>query len=672
MTIQVCRQLLLALLLAGGVAAALAQPRTQLPIELFFADSSVARVDLSPSGGAVAMSVAGPNGRKRLVVLDLATMKPQPAFGFSDGEVGWVQWLTDERLIFGAEVHHNWFNRRFTSGLYAVNRDGSAFREIVGHSGWRSSTEVGRVQFPGGAELHLGGVGDQRGNWVYVTEPDPIPRRGAPSTFKLSRVNTETAEVQKLDTPGAAQNFLIDAAGQPQAALKPEGETLQLHVRDAGTGQWRVAASFDRFLGPAIEPLHRAADGTLYVAAPDARGFQALHTLDTRSGTLSAKPLLALAGFDVQPVFVANDDKVLGIHVQADAEVTQWWDEGMKALQAELDQRLPNTINRITPPRRGASPWVLVTSWSDQQPTRWQVWHRGDKRMVLLAQAQPQVKPKQMAQTDFVRIKARDGLELPVYVTRPPESARGDARGDARGEGRKPPVVVWIHGGPWVRGSHWGWHPEWQFLASRGYLVVAPEFRGSTGFGQAHFKAGHGEWGRRMQDDISDTARWATDTGGGDAARVCSLGASYGGYAALMSLVRNDGIFKCAVALVPVTDPLLIFDEQWNDGPMDLLEIGLPRLIGDPERDAERLKQVSPLHQAQRIQAPLLLAWGSQDQRVPTVHAERMVGALRNHHRALEVVRYDDEGHGLHKAANRVDFWRRVEAFLARHLPPAP
>lgn len=652
-------RLLAVLAAALPVVPAWAQAAAAAPVpaEVFFADSPVGHVELAPSGRSVAMAVQGPNGRHRLVVVDLATLKPTPAFGFRDGDVGWLQWLTDERLVFGARVHENWLNRRFTDGLYAVNRDGSGFKQIIGFDEWVSSTEVGRVRFPAGAAVHIGGTGEQREHWIYVTEPDPVPKSGAASTFRLSRVHTETAEVQRLDAPREAQEFLIDGKGRAQAAVTAHGDKSRLHVRDGAAG-WRVAGEFARFDGESIKPLHMGPDGTLYVAAPDARRTQVLHTLDTRTGQLSDKPLLAVAGFDVQPSFVADDNKVLGIRLQADAEVTQWWDEGMKALQAEIDRRLPATVNRITPPRRGDSPFVLVASWSDQQPTRWFAWNRSERRLVLLANTQPQVKPEQMAQTDFVRIKARDGLELPAYVTRPPGS-----------QGKRLPVVVWVHGGPWVRGGHWGWQAEWQFLASRGYLVVAPEFRGSTGFGHAHFAAGLREWGGRMQDDLVDSARWAVASAGGDAARVCSVGASYGGYAALMTLVRDAEVFKCAVSLVGVTDPLLLFDEQWSRASEDFRELGLPRLIGDPDKDADRLKAASPLHQAARIQAPLLLAWGAQDRRVPTVHADRLVSALRGHHKALEIVRYEDEGHGLDKPANRVDFWTRVEKFLGRHIP---
>jgi dipeptidyl aminopeptidase/acylaminoacyl peptidase len=641
---------LVGLLPAGGVFSQ--TPASPLPPETFFADWPVRDVKLSPSGRSVAMSVRGPNGRKRLVVVDLATMEPRPAFGFSDGDVGWLQWLNDERLVFGAEVHADWYNRRFTTGLHAVNRDGSGYRQLLG-----SSSDVGRIHFPAGATLHLGSQGAQRDNWIYVAEPDPVPRWGPASTVSISRVNTDTSEVQRLDAPRGLLDFLVDTEGRPQAALKPDGSRSRLFVRDAD--RWRQVGEFDRFDGTSIKPLFIGPDGSFYVSAPDARRTQVLHTLDPRSGKLSDKPLLAVAGFDLEPSFIANDDKVLGIRFPVDAEVTQWWDEGMKAVQAAVDQRLPGAVNRITPPRRGDSPWVLVTNWSDQQPTRWFAWHRTERRLALLANGAPQIKPEQMAQTDFVRIKARDGLELPVYVTRPPGS-----------EGRRLPVVVWVHGGPWVRGAYWGWRAEWQFLASRGYLVVAPEFRGSTGFGHAHFAAGLREWGGRMQDDLVDSAHWAVASAGGDSARVCSVGESYGGYAAIMTLVRDAEVFKCAVSLVGVTDPLLLFDEKWSFVPADFREMGLPRLIGDPEKDAERLKSASPVHQARHITAPLLLAWGAQDGRVPTVHAERLVSALKGHHKTLETVRYEDEGHGLDKPANRVDFWTRVEKFLARSIPP--
>ncbi len=649
----------LATLASARVGAQAARPET-LPPELFFSDPRVDDVQLSPSGDAVAMLAVGASGRQQLVVVDLATMAAKTVASFADGDIGWAHWLSDQRLLFGARLNVDWANNRYWGGLFAVDRDGGRYKEL--RPFWReagSSMSVDSLNVHPWAQPLTAGA--QRDSWVYMIEPDPVPPRGeAVRNWRLSMIDTVTRDVRYPELPRRAAGFLIGAHGEPAVIVVTEGEYATLRVRDRA-GTWRDTVRYERFRSSAgVRPLHATADGTLYVAAPDSRGFQSLYTLDRDSGALASRPLLALAGFDAQPVLVARDDKVLGVRVQADAEATQWWDEGMKALQADIDARLTTGVNRVTPARRGNSPYVLVESFSDQSPSRWYLWHRTDRKLTQVGAERPQVQPARMAQTDFVRVKARDGLEIPAYVTRPPGA--GNA---------KLPVVIDIHGGPWVRGGHWRWNPEWQFLASRGYLVVAPEFRGSTGFGRQHEEAGFGQWGLAMQDDIADAAAWAVAQAGGDGRRVAAIGASYGGYAALMALVRHPAQFRCAVSLVGVTDPLLLFDEAWTDIPEEVAELGLKRLIGDPEKDREKLQSVSPLHQAERITAPVLLAWGERDRRVSRVHAERMERALRGHNRQVEVMRFPEEGHGLRKTENQIEFWTRVEKFLARHMPAA-
>lgn len=643
--------------LAPWRAFAQAPAGAALPAELFFSDPRVGEVVLAPSGEAVAMTAVGASGRLQLVVIELATMAPKTVASFPDGDVGWVHWLSDQRLLFGARLQIDGWNNRFYGGLFAVDRDGGRYkvvRPFFRQAGDSMSVDSVNVH-PWAQPLTAGAQRDTR---LTMIEPDPVPPRGeAVQSWRMSVIDTATLQVSHPEMPRRAAGFLVGVDGEPAAVVMADGAQAVLRVRGAGAA-WRDAVRFERFRGSgAVRPLHAAADGTVYVAAPDGRGLQSLFTLDRATGALAARPLLALAGFDAEPEIVARDDRVLGVRVQADAEVTQWWDEGLKAVQSEVDARLPTGVNRITPARRGNSPFVLVENFADQSPSRWYLWHRGERKLTLVGAQRPQLPVARMAQTDFVRFKARDGLEIPAYVTRPPGA--GSAR---------LPVVVLIHGGPWVRGGHWGWNADWQFLASRGYLVVAPEFRGSTGFGRRHEEAGFGQWGLAMQDDIADAAAWAVAEAGGDARRVAALGASYGGYAALMALVRHPQQFRCAVSLVGVTDPLLLFDEAWTDIPADVAELGLKTLIGDPVKDAEKLRAASPLHQARRITAPVLLAWGELDRRVASVHAERLERALRDHNREVEVMRFAEEGHGLRKPENRVAFWTRVEAFLKRHL----
>jgi dipeptidyl aminopeptidase/acylaminoacyl peptidase len=261
-----------------------------------------------------------------------------------------------------------------------------------------------------------------------------------------------------------------------------------------------------------------------------------------------------------------------------------------------------------------------------------------------------------MGRRDFYRFAARDGLQIPVYVTMPPGKPSG-----------KLPTVVLVHGGPYVRGGSWEWDDEAQFLASRGYVVLQPEFRGSTGFGYRHFQAGWKQWGRAMQDDLVDATAWAVSKGWSDPKRVALMGASYGGYATLMGLIRDPEVFRCGVEWAGVSDIDLLFSAVQSDLSEDARRYRLPTLIGDPKEDAAQFAQYSPLQRAAELRQPLLMAHGGQDVRVPVIHATRFRSAAAKN-RNIELVSYPEEGHGWRLEETRLDFWKRVEAFLAKNL----
>jgi dipeptidyl aminopeptidase/acylaminoacyl peptidase len=271
----------------------------------------------------------------------------------------------------------------------------------------------------------------------------------------------------------------------------------------------------------------------------------------------------------------------------------------------------------------------------------------------------PDIKPAEMGKQDLVKFKARDGLLIPAWLTLP---AKG---------GKALPLVVVIHGGPYMRGTEWGWSPTSQFLASRGYAVLEPEFRGTTGYGLQLFKAGLKQWGLAMQDDIADSVQWAVAQGYADPARVCLLGGSYGGYATLMGLIKDQELYRCGVAYAAVTDIPLFLDNgsAWqSDIPEDYRKFGAPILLGDVEADAERFTATSPLKQAARIKRPLLLAHGSDDGRVPLVHFTQMRSALKANKADVEYIEYIGEGHGWSTTEHTLDFWSHVEKFLDKHI----
>jgi dipeptidyl aminopeptidase/acylaminoacyl peptidase len=293
------------------------------------------------------------------------------------------------------------------------------------------------------------------------------------------------------------------------------------------------------------------------------------------------------------------------------------------------------------------------------QPRVFMLYNSATRQLSKIGASRPQIQPAQMGKQDLVTYAARDGLNIPAWLTLP------------HGKDKNLPMVVLVHGGPYVRGNQWGWRPDAQFLASRGYAVLEPEYRGSTGFGEAHFKAGWKQWGLKMQDDIADGTRWAIAQGIADGKRICIAGASYGGYATLMGLVNNPELYQCGVDWAGVTDIRLMYTGHWSfqsDLPDAWKQYGMPHLVGDLEKDAEQLKATSPLEQAARITQPLLLAYGGSDMRVPLYHGKKFRDAVQKTNRQVEWVEYEEEGHGWVLQKNRYDFWTRVEKFLDRNI----
>ena len=644
-------------------ASVLAQPRPPAVAD-FFQNPALSQAVLAPSGRSVAFLVGAKNSRDRLAVLDLDSMKVQAVASYSDADVTGVHWVNDQRLVYSlADRRLAQADQRFAPGLFAVNADGSALRQLVQRERVFVQDGIGTRQLPWSTFL-LRQRGAQRGDEVLVVQPEAYSDKGF-DFFKLLRLNTVNGRAEAVETPPNAFDWLIDHQGEVRAVQTARDDRSAIHWRGTGD-KWRVLREFDRYTGGNLSLRFVAADGRVYATA---RGVGAgasdttqVSTYDPATDQLGATPVMATPQFDLQPEFIASDDKLLGLRVTVDAEVTQWLDEGMKAHQAEVDRLLPATANMLTPPRRGNSPWMLVRAFSDVQPALYFVYHAQTKKLTRLGGEQPGIQPAQMSPMDLVRYQARDGLEIPAYLTLPSSSQNK----------KNLPLIVYVHGGPWVRGASWQWQAPVQFLASRGYAVLQPEFRGSTGFGQKHFRAGFKQWGLAMQDDLADGARWAVAQGMADPKRICIMGASYGGYATLMGLAKDGDVFRCGVQWVGVSDILLLFDAGWSDISDEFKRWGMPQLIGDRQKDAARLEATSPVKLAARIKNPLLMGYGGADRRVPIEHGRRMFDAVKGHNPGAEFVVYDKEGHGWALPATEADWWGRVESFLARHLAVTP
>jgi dipeptidyl aminopeptidase/acylaminoacyl peptidase len=642
----------LAGVLAQGVHAQTAAPPAA---ELFFQRPAMSGAQLSPDGRKVALRAATKDRRPWLLVLNLETMQTKVVASFADEGIDRFQWVNNQRLVFALEtelVGPGYIEAG--PGLYAVNADGSGFRQLVdGTSETERPTDSGVPVLSWHHSLHHD-AGPGTGDEVLVVSAGEVSKEKI-DYLNLKRLNTVTGRYREIEAPVHAVDWTFDQRAQLRMVVTEQANHRKVLWREPA-GTWKTLSDFDALDGDGWEPLFLAPDDTLYVS--QGHGDKtAIYKLDLATGQVQDKPFIASKDFDLHPEFLVRNDKLIGVRYTVDAEVTQWLDDDAKVVQAVIDKSMPATANRLSFPLRGDSPFVLVQATSDAQPTITLVFNTATRKLTRLGTSQPGIDAKRMGTTDFVHYPARDGRSIPAYITLPPGGAKTNL-----------PMVVLVHGGPFVRGAQWRWNAEVQFLASRGYAVLQPEFRGSTGYGHQHFKAGWKQWGQAMQTDLADAARWAIAQGLADPKRIALAGASYGGYATLMGLAQEPGLFKVGINWVGVTDLNLMYDTHWSDATNEWKKYGMPRLVGDQKADAAMLKANSPLENAARIQQPLLMAYGKWDVRVPIVHGEKFRDAIRPHNPQVEWVVYPEEGHGWHKLETNIDFWGRVERFLARHL----
>ena len=594
------------------------------------------------------------NGRYNLVSMDLATRKLTSVAGYTDADVVRFFWVNDKRLMYRVSDVRVGVGDNRIAGWYAADADGDkaytvseglvATQGMVGGSGVRG--------MPAYAEPH---------GRVRTGNPDDfIAQQFASAPFRttLLRVNSRTGQRTAIDPAGLAnvQDWALDSQDVPRAAVTLDKKLLSVHVRDSATSPWRKVAEFDQFDNKGYVPIRFDRAGTLYVAMAGARDAQAIHRFDWAKGAPEPEPLISVKDYDIgDDLIFSSEDALIGVRYEADQPGTYWIDPGWKALQATVDAALPGRANRLSGKADG---FVVVRSDADTSPARFYLYDVKARKLSLLGAAMPWIDEKTQAQSDVIRYTARDGLTIPALLTLP----RG-----AKAE--KLPLVLLAHGGPNVRGIDWEWERDRQFLASRGYAVLEPDFRGSMGHGWKLFRAGWRQWGLSMQDDLADGVEDLVKRGIVDKDRVCIAGASYGGYATVMGLIRHPDVYKCGISWVGVTDVELLFTVGWSDTANSPEQrYGMEVLIADRAKDKQQLRETSAITQAARLKAPLLLAYGGSDVRVPYDHGRQLRDALKPHNKDVEYVEYPSEGHGWRLVETNVDFWTRAEKLLARTI----
>jgi len=498
-----------------------------------------------------------------------------------------------------------------------------------------------------GAQAHLVALDPERPSEALVA----LNLRDA-RAHDVYRIDLESGATALVETnPGDVVGWLADARMEVRAATvaTPDGG-FALRVRDASDSEWRTIVTW----GPDDEGQAHAfsRDGQeIYLSSNLGTDTKELRALDLASGgerTLASHPEV-----DVDDIL----EHPRGHAVRAARFALD------RAEWRAVDPSVAVDLERLSDPARGDfavvsmdlddRQWVVLYS-ADRAPASYYLYRRDTGDIEYLFSARPALEEATLAEMRPVRVPARDGLVLHSYLTIPPWC-----------EPRGLPLVLNVHGGPWARDT-WGYDPEAQWLANRGYACLQVNYRGSAGFGKRFLHAGDREWGAKMHDDLIDAVEWAVREGIADRSRVAIYGGSYGGYAALVGAAFTPDVFACAVDIVgPSSLRTLIasIPPYWEP-----LRRMFYHRIGNPETEPEFLDERSPLHRAADIRCPLLIAQGANDPRVKQQESEQIVEAIRSRGGEVEYMVFEDEGHGFARPENRLRFYTAAERFLAARL----
>jgi dipeptidyl aminopeptidase/acylaminoacyl peptidase len=537
---------------------------------------------------------------------------------------------------------------------------------------WKGADRVVYTKDFGGDENNHIVVVDRRGGEPLDVTPfpgvkaiivDPLVEIPGRMLIGLNKRVKEVFDVYDLDlasgklalvaeNPGNITSWGADHDGNVRFAIATDGVDQTYLYRDDAKAPFKpvLKTTFrDQF-----QPLVFTADNKkLYVASNLGRDKVAIVLVDPASAK-EAQVVYGRDDVDVQNVAWSRArQRVSFVNYQTWKDERHYLDPDAKDLFSKLEAKLPGyqvTLQSLTDDETR----MIVAATNDRtQGTRY-LYDRNADSLTKLGDVTPWLPEAKMAAVKPIEYKTRDGLTVNGYLTLPNGVAA-----------RKLPVVVNPHGGPWARDG-WGFNPEVQFLANRGYAVLQMNYRGSTGYGRKFWETSFKQWGFAMQDDITDGVHWLIKQGIADPKRICIYGGSYGGYATLEGLVKTPDLYACGVDYVGVAN-LFTFMKTIPPYWKPFLAM-MHQMVGDPEKDKERLAAASPALNADRIKAPLLIAQGARDPRVNKDESDQMVAALSKRGIDVPYLVKDNEGHGFHNEENQFDFYEAMEKFLAKYL----
>lgn len=628
------RPCLLVAVFFSVLRAAAVAPAPEIPVAEFFGLPAISQLRFSPDGHYIA--ALQPWGkRQNIVVVDLQKMQKTQLTSMKDNDIAGFFWASNNRLFFFMDE-----DGKESVRFYSMAADGSNAEQLNSLRGLRP---LGPIH--GDSEHYVVEAAEFK-----ATSPDVYHYNLKSGKFHLHARN-----------PGAVDTWIIDHAGVARLGLATEKETTTIYYRDGVGSEWEKLAAF-RDGEPGWTPLMFDGDNqTLFVSSDLEHKTRAIYRYDTKTRRMGDL-VHADDTYDVANV-VYHDalNRVVAVNYNAERPVTVWLDQDLDKLQRRLDATFPESLISIEEASDDNSK-LLIRSHGDRFPGTYLLYDRRKGTLEALADLKPGLKPEHLAAMHPITYPARDGLVIHGYLTLP--------------VGREPknlPLIVHPHGGPYGPRDFWGFDPEVQFYANRGFAVLQMNFRGSGGLGDWFERAGHKQWGLAMQDDITDGVKWAIGQGIADPKRVVISGASYGGYATMAGLVYTPELYCAGINYVGVTDIMMLVDNP-NLGMTDARngEWWRRTRIGDPYKDRERIKATSPVNFADRVRVPLLMAYGENDPRVEIAHGSNLVRTLKSAGRVegrdFWFITEKYEGHGFRKEERRIAFYQQIDNFLKNQV----
>jgi acetyl esterase/lipase len=641
-----------ALLLCASTWAA-QSPAPKIPVGDFAREPDITAAKLSPDGKFMGYLFVH-DGRQEVSFLDLATERARyynPGYGQMLG----FNWVSDERVVVSM-----W------GGLGAINRNTDGWVGLTGSVRYfsrRGSTDL----LYANEAVYLSGRDPRR-----VLLLDRNTYHGERVLYPdLLTIDTKNGDYHQLiKNPGRVIAWMADWEGTVRYGLTWENKTSQLIYREKAEAPWQTLPGLGE-IGQEHSLLGLDRTGRiLHVGQAGLKGRWAIFPFDLEKKQMG-EPIFDHDEYDIVPpdfnpyyagvplaaaVYSPKARVLLGVRYVTEGPRQFWFDPAMENLQKQIDGLHPDLTNRIVSMDYDENR-LLVLSWSDREPGFYSLVDLASQKIKPIGRRMPWIKSEQMAEMFPIECRARDGLALRGYLTLPPSGAKKNL-----------PLVMFVHGGPWVR-DVWGFDPTVQFLASRGYAVLQINYRGSSGYGLEFSAKGKGAIGGAIQDDITDAVRWVIKQGIADAQRIAIMGASYGGYSTLFALAKDPELYRCGVDIAGVTDWPDLLKER--DKPENQISYAYwEKRLGDlqDEKVIRRLAEVSPVNFAGEIKAPLLIVHGKEDRVVPIAQAKKIATLLKKLGRKPETLYFDDLGHAIPDNKQGVEFYTKLEAFLAANL----